>query len=455
MRILALMILACNWLPGRSFEPGPGGGVNCRLELERGVLPSGGPQRTVLKVALDPAKTRLVTARPAVNVAVVLDKSGSMAGEKLERAVQGTIQALRRLGPGDIFSVIVYSSSVTTLVPAGPVAQMDAIIAKLSAITASGETALFGGVSQGAAEIRKHLGGPYIHRVILLSDGQANVGPSEPADLGRLGTALQKEGISVTTVGVGTDYNEDLMTWLSQGSDGNAYFAANEEVLPEIFASELGEILNVVAQKVDITIEFPESVKPLRIIGREGRIAGKRVELSLNQLYAGQEKYALIEVEVASGRPSETREVALARVAYHDVLQQRREEALGRVSVQFSDEEKEVMASVNRAVIRDQTVNDYAEQQLNVTEYVDKGQADQGYELLENQNAVLRQKAEETGDADLKERAVQMEELTSKIKREGMTKENRKLLKTDSLQTRSQQKRQLDEKKPPQQPDNP
>lgn len=452
MRILALLILACSWLPGRSLEPGSNDGVNCRLELERGVLPAGEAQRTVLKVALDPAKTHLVVSRPAVNVAVVLDQSGSMAGEKLERAVQGTIQALRRLGPGDIFSVIVYSSTATTLVSAGPVTEMDAIIAKLKTIKASGETALFAGVSQGASEIRKHLNGPYIHRVILLSDGQANVGPSEPADLGRLGTALQKEGISVTTLGVGTDYNEDLMTWLSQGSDGNAYFAANEEVLPEIFASELGDLLNVVAQKVDVTIEFPALVKPLRIIGREGRIAGNRVDLSLNQLYAGQEKFALIEVEVAPGKASETREIASARVAYLDVLQQRREEALGRISVQFSNEEKKILASANQAVIRDQTFNNYAEQQLNVTEYFDKGQAEKGYELLDTQNALLRQKAEETGDADLKTRAVQMEELTSKIKREGMTSENRKLLKTDSLQTRSQQKRQLDEKKPPQQP---
>ena len=72
----------------------------------------------------------------------------------------------------------------------------------------------------------------YVHRIILLSDGQANVGPSSPGDLGRLGAALLKEGISVTTIGVGTNYNEDLMARLSQKSDGNTYFAEAERDLP-------------------------------------------------------------------------------------------------------------------------------------------------------------------------------------------------------------------------------
>jgi len=117
----------------------------------------------------------------------------------------------------------------------------------------------------------------YIHRIVLLSDGASPmVGPRTPDDLGRLGAALIKENISVTTVGVGTDYNEDLMARLAQKSDGNTYFVESGYDLPRIFAAELGDVLNVVARRVKVTITLPENVKPVNIIGREGRIKGNK-----------------------------------------------------------------------------------------------------------------------------------------------------------------------------------
>src|SRR5205085_8842601 len=119
----------------------------------------------------------------------------------------------------------------------------------ICSIEAGGNTALHGGVSRGAAEIRRHLDdGHYVNRIILLSDGLANVGPSTPEELGRLGTSLMKEGISVTTIGLGLGFNEDLMTRLAQRSDGNTYFVESSADLPRIFAAELGDVLNVVAR---------------------------------------------------------------------------------------------------------------------------------------------------------------------------------------------------------------
>ena len=153
----------------------------------------------------------------------------------------------------------------------------------------------------------------YVHRIILLSDGLANVGPSSPEDLGRLGAALIKENISVTTVGVGTDYNEDLMARLSQNSDGNTYFVESSGDLPRIFAAELGDVLSIVAKKVNLTIECPSGVRPIAIIGRDGRIKGQSVELYLNQLYGGQEKYALLKVEVPKAESGKEMEIAVAK----------------------------------------------------------------------------------------------------------------------------------------------
>lgn len=93
------------------------------------------------------------------------------------------------------------------------------------------------------------------------------------------GAALIKEGISVTTIGVGTDYNEDLMTRLSQRSDGNSYFVESSPDLPQIFRTELGDVLSVVARKVKVMIKCPDGVRPLNIIGREGRIREHSAEL--------------------------------------------------------------------------------------------------------------------------------------------------------------------------------
>lgn len=275
-------------LPGVS--PAASGKVKTRVEIDRGTLPADRVQTAVVKITLDAPAPVQRARRPAVNLCIVLDRSGSMAGPKLEKAKEAAIEALRRLDREDLFSVVVYDHTVQTVVQAQKARQVESIEALIRSIRSGGNTALFGGVSQGAAQVRKNLGSDYVHRIILLSDGIANTGPSSPEDLGRLGAALRKENISVTTVGVGTDYNEDLMTRLSESSDGNTYFVESSQDLPRIFAAELGDVLNVVARQVQVIIECPGDVRPLRIIGRDGRIKGRNVELGLNQLYGNQAK---------------------------------------------------------------------------------------------------------------------------------------------------------------------
>ena len=218
--------------------------VICRAELEKPVLPAGESIRTVVKITLDAARVPTDKKRPPINLAVVLDRSGSMSGSKIEHAKKAAIAALRRLDEGDIFSLIAYNNGVETVIPAQAAADADGMERRIREISSGGGTNLFGGVNQGASELRKHLSDRrYTPRIILLSDGLANVGPSSPDELGRLGAALVKEGISVTTVGVGNDYNEDLMTQLSQKSDGNTYFVENSNDLIFIL-DEHGQVLN-------------------------------------------------------------------------------------------------------------------------------------------------------------------------------------------------------------------
>ena len=411
----------------------------CKVEIDRKLLPANGPQTAIVKVTLDAPPPPEKIKRPAVNLSIVLDRSGSMSGQKLEKAKDAAIGALRRLGPRDIFSLVVYDHNVNTIIPAQLARNTEWIESQIKRIYSGGNTALFGGVSQGAAEVRKNLNGNYVHRIILLSDGLANVGPSSPDDLGRLGSALIKESISVSTIGVGMDYNEDLMTRLSQNSDGNSYFVESERDLPRIFSSELGDVLSVVAKKVQLFIECPKGVRPIRIIGREGRIKGKVVELYLNQLYGSQEKYALIEVEITSGKTGEKRDIASARCLYENPYTQQSEVSTGRVFAGFTKDKAMVRKSVNPKVYKDYYMNTNALSQEKAISLSDKGKKAEAVQELKQSATKLREAGEALNDADLLKQAEETEVQADQIEKEGMTKKYRKKLRTDSYQMKNQQ----------------
>lgn len=414
--------------------------VTSKVIPDRDVLEAGKTQKLVVKVTLDAARPPKEVKRPPVNLSLVLDRSGSMSGEKLQKAKEAAIEALRRLGGDDLFSVVAYNHIVQTVVPARSAGDTEWIEARINSFSAGGNTALFGGVSQGAAEVRKNLDKRYVHRIILLSDGIANVGPSSPEDLGRLGVALLKEGISVTTVGVGTDYNEDLMTRLSQKSDGNTYFVESSSDLPRIFSAELGDVLSVVAKKVKVIIECPDGIEPIRIIGREGRIKGQTIELSLNQLYGGQKKFVLVEMNVPGGVTGTKLQVATARISYENPFTQRNETTTSEASARFSDKKDEVLKSQNTEVQKDYRLNLNAAAQERAISLADKGKTKEAANELNASAQNLRELGKKSNDAELLSKADQMEERARQIEQQGMTQKARKEMRTDSFQMQNQQR---------------
>jgi Ca-activated chloride channel family protein len=308
-------------------------------------------------------------------------------------------------------------------------------------IRSGGNTALFAGVSQGASETRKHLDGRYVNRILLLSDGLANVGPSSPAELGRLGTALSKEGISVTTIGVGTDYNEDLMALMAQNSDGNNYFVESSVDLPRIFNAELGDVLSVVASKVTIEVKFPKDVRPLRIIGRDGRVGEDHVELSLNQLYGGQEKYALIEVELSAGAEGEERKVADARCSYQDMISNSQASSTGQTTVRFSGSKKEVDESLNLDVNNDIIMVKVANAKDEAIVYADNAEYDQAADVLMENVLKLREYGELHAQPEIVEEAEELEQQARLIQREQqMTPSTRKGMRSSNYEVYNQQR---------------
>ena len=414
--------------------------VQLRIDLDRTVLPAGATGRAVVKVCFDGLRLPRSDARPPVNLSIVIDRSGSMDGEKLMRAREAALEALGRLAPDDILSVVTYDTDVQTLVPAQCVGNGRSIAAAIRGIRSGGSTNLFGGVSQGASEVRKHTEDRrYIHRVILLSDGLANVGPQTPEELGRLGTALVKEGISVTTVGLGLGFNEDLMTRLAQRSDGNTYFVESSDDLPRIFAGELGDVLNVIARRVVIEVEFPEGVRPLNFVGRDGVIRGRKAELSLNQLYGGQEKFALIEVEVAPGQAGEEIEIASARLSYENALTQKTAVVRTQRKISFSESHETVVASANKKVQNDYAVNVIAETKDRAVELVDANRREDAAKELRFKAAELKKTAVTYGNAPMAAVAAAQEAEADKLERQGLSNADRKSYRAENAQTKSQQ----------------
>jgi len=438
---IAVLALAAGLFAG-ALTAKPDHPVRLRLDVDRPVVLADSRERVILKIALDGLRLPSSADRPPVNLCLVIDRSGSMSGEKIARAREAALEALRRLGPDDVFSLVAFSNGVETLIPATRVGRGYGLEEAIRSLRVSGSTNLYGGVTQGAAEIRKQVEGSYTHRVILLSDGIANVGPSSPDDLARLGSALVKEGISVTTIGLGLDYNEDLMTRLARRSDGNTYFVEASRDLPRIFNEELGDVLAVVARRVVIELVFPEGVRPIGFVGREGTLDGRRGTISLNQLYRGQEKFALIEVELEPARDGAEREFAQARVRYEHATTRHEVVAEASASVRMTRDQTKVIRAANHQVQTDYAANVIAMTKDAAVELVDANRTAEAAAELRARAVALDEMAKTYGNREVSSLSGRERAEADRLEREGLAPSARKVYRTETSQTYNQQRAQ-------------
>ncbi len=401
-RQLGLFLLACLiWGSPLRAEP-----ANPLLRLDIAVshpyIRPQANQRMYLKVAIKGGLLPSAKKRAPLNLAVVLDRSGSMSGERIVRAKQAARMLVTMLQPDDILSIVAYDSSVHVLVPATKVTDKEDILRKIDSIQANGFTALFGGVSKGLAEVRKFLNKDRINRIILLSDGLANVGPRSPNALGRLGEASAKEGISITTIGIGLGYNEDLMTQLARRSDGNHGFARNAADLDRIFRAELGDITTVIAQQVRLTIRCAPGVRPIRVLDRPAEIRDDVVFTSFNQLYSNQEKYLLLEVEIPIGIPEQSKEIVQVDVSFLDMLSRKNTHTKAQSAFRYTLDERIIQQHTRRDVMVEVYEALGNETNRRAVSMRDKGQLESARKLLLENAKRLQQMAQRLGSKRLK-----------------------------------------------------
>ncbi len=312
-----------------------------------------------------------------------------MQGDKIRHAKEAALMAIDKLSAQDIVSVVLYDSTVDVLVPATKASDRQAIRNALYPVAAGGNTALFAGVSKAAAEIRKFLDLDRVNRIILLSDGLANVGPSSPKELGSLGAALEKESIAVTTIGLGLDYNEDLMAQLARQSNGSHMFAELPSDLEEAYAREFGDVLAAVAQDARVTVTCAEGIRPVRILGRDGVIDGETVTFDLGQVYGNQVKYAIIEVELPAGEKGGRMEVASAQLNCYSLQSSENEEYAASAVVRFTDSRQEVEEHRDEKTMISVVRQIGAEQNALARELRDRGRIEQAREVLRSNGQIL------------------------------------------------------------------
>ena len=198
--------------------------------------------------------------RAPLNLAIVLDRSGSMQGEPLREAKRCASYIIDQLDERDRAAIVAYDSKVDVAVPSSAVTDKAAIHRAIDGINPRGLTALFDGWREGATQVGNSPQQDYVTRVLLLSDGCANVGPAEPAELASHATEMASVGVSTSTYGLGLNFNEHLMSEMAIAGRGQSYYGETAEDLMDPFREEFALMSSLRARHLRLELSAPEGV---------------------------------------------------------------------------------------------------------------------------------------------------------------------------------------------------
>jgi Mg-chelatase subunit ChlD len=241
--------------------------------------------------------------RQAVNVALVLDRSGSMGGEKIKLARQAVERALQMLHPDDRFALVVYDTVVDVLMESTPCTQ-DArreALRRLAEIDARGGTDLSSGWLSGCEQVARFLDSGALGRCLLVTDGLANHGIKDHDTLVQHAHELRQRGIVTSTFGVGADFDERLLQRMADAGAGHFYFIERAVQITDLLTSELGEALEVVSRAVTVAAEAPAGVRVELLNPWPTQATRDGVVVTLGDLASAQEISLVFKVTLPAG----------------------------------------------------------------------------------------------------------------------------------------------------------
>lgn len=335
----------------------------------------------VLQIGFATAEVSERTDLRPLNLALVIDKSGSMAAsDKMSRVKSSLHTMIGKLRPDDIVSIVVFDTEARVLCPAGRIGDGYAIRNAIDGIIADGSTNLHGGLMLGYKEAMKNFRKGATNRVIMLTDGIANVGTTSPSDIARESSEFNGQGIDLSTIGVGMELNNDLLRTLAKSGRGLYHFVADSIDIEKVFITELQSLISQAARQPELTVESSGGLTIEKIYGYTPRIRGNGTSISLENMNNGLTQVVMIKFR--SRERSAVDHNVRVKLSYFDVAKQRMAGDVQEVTLRSSDQ-RYCELLVDPEVKKNFTIAQLAQSLFDMREAVKAGRFNQGEAFLD------------------------------------------------------------------------
>ena len=373
-KIAFVIFLLCFACPGFADN-----GLDLKLKPgNKDVATKGGEAYCLLKLQ---GSDKEIKDRSAVNLSLVIDRSGSMSGDKIKYVRQASIHAINMLNEQmDMVATVIYDDEIEVIYPSQKVDKEKLTRLIKEKVTDRGSTNLHGGMMKGVEEALKSNKGSNVTRVLLLSDGLANQGVTEPEFIARDARKSFEKGMTITTLGVGADYNENLMVSIAKNGHGNYYFIEKPAQITDVFSQEFASLLSVVAK--DIVMDL----KPLNGVTIETAIGFdfKENRIDVNPIFTNGLSRFLFKLRIPQGKHGSGFEALEVTISYYDTVQKKKVVLNDTLKLAYHDELKTgpLMDAEVYEIYTDLLLSDNLEK---ITKYLDKGENKKALELNQQQ----------------------------------------------------------------------
>lgn len=262
--------------------------------------------------------------RLPLNLALVIDRSGSMSGRKLSHARKAARFLVSQLTADDRLALISFDDEVAVLMPSTPVRDPQPFLAAIDTIDSRGCTALFDGWRAGGLQAAEHLAPAALNRVLLLSDGHANRGLTDAAAIADAVAGLSQRGISTSAFGLGLDFDEDLMGAIASAGEGTLAHIESPQQLEDLYASELRGLATTIGRKVSLGIRGKHGAEVVDVLNDLPRTSGGNHQLP--GLRYGQELNVAVRLQLPAWTANQP--IATVRLAWNPAGADARQELI-------------------------------------------------------------------------------------------------------------------------------
>ena len=289
-----------------------------------------------LQVGLSTALLNDRRDRRPVNLSLVIDKSGSMAdADKMTRVRSALLTLVSNLRKADVLSIVVFDSEARVLVTATHATGKTAVKHAIRNLRPGGATNLNAGLMLGYRQALKNYKKNATNRVILLTDGIANRGVTDPDKIADGSLGYNDRGIDLSTIGVGQDLNHELLSTLAKSGRGLFHFVADAQDIEKVFSKEVQSLLSPVAAEPKVEIEFPHGLRIDQIYGYDPKVHGNKIKINLDNMNSGMTEVIMVRFKQTSEVHHSSRQQVKVKLSYYDLGLKREVTKKEKTSVSF------------------------------------------------------------------------------------------------------------------------